>query len=131
MKLLISIAVRQLVFRKRQSLVSLVGIVLGTAFFIAISSMMKGSENDFLKRLVDNSPHITISDEFRDPRIQPLEAMYSSNSAVEISNTRPVTETRGIRGFEKIIEFLKVKDPGIKASQVLVGQGLVNYAGKD
>ncbi len=131
MRLLINIAVRQLVFRKRQSLVSLVGIVLGTGFFIAISSMMKGSENDFLKRLVDNSPHITISDEFRDPRVQPLEAMYPSNAAIEISNTRPVTETRGIRGFEKIIDFLKVKDPGIKVSQVLIGQGLVNYAGKD
>jgi len=42
--------------RKRQSVVSLLGIVLGVAFFLSIFSMMQGSENDFMKRLVNNSP---------------------------------------------------------------------------
>ena len=59
------IALKQLLDRKRQSLVSLMGIVLGVAFFLAISSLMQGSEKDFISRLVDNSPHITVNDEFR------------------------------------------------------------------
>ena len=45
--LLISIAVKHLLARKRQSVVSLLGIVLGVAFFLAISSMMQGSETRF------------------------------------------------------------------------------------
>jgi lipoprotein-releasing system permease protein len=105
MKLLLSIALKHLLSRKRQSLVSLLGIILGTGFFLAISSLMVGSEKDFLRRLVDNSPHITISDDFRSPRIQPAEKELA---AIEIRSK-----------------------PGIQASEMLVGQGLVTFAGKD
>ncbi len=127
MNILVSIALKHLLSRKRQSLVSLMGIILGTGFFLAISSLMVGSEKDFLKRLVDNSPHITISDDFRAPRIQPAEM---SNSAIEIKNVRPFRETRGIRGYGEILDFLRSK-PGVQASEMLLGQGLVTYAGKD
>jgi lipoprotein-releasing system permease protein len=85
MKVLFFIALRHILDRKRQSFVSLLGIILGVAFFLAVSSMMKGSENDFMKRLVDNSPHITIVDEYREPRVQPVETIYK-NGATENSN---------------------------------------------
>jgi lipoprotein-releasing system permease protein len=63
----LTIAVTQLVSRRRPTLVSLTGIALGVAFFLAVSSLMRGSERDFIKRLIDNSPHITVSDEYRKP----------------------------------------------------------------
>jgi len=62
----------------RQTLVSLTGVVLGVAFFLAVSSLMRGSEQDFIKRLVDNSPHITVSDDVRRPRTQPAERRWAS-----------------------------------------------------
>ena len=96
-KLLLEIASKQLLERKRQSLVSILGIILGTAFFLAISSLMQGSEKDFLKRLVDNSPHITISDEFRDARIQPIEKRYDEKALIKLNNLKPKEETRGNR----------------------------------
>jgi lipoprotein-releasing system permease protein len=34
---------------------------------------MRGSEQDFIKRLVDNSPHITVWDDVRRPRTQQAE----------------------------------------------------------
>ncbi|MDE3060966.1 MAG: ABC transporter permease, partial [Pseudomonadota bacterium] len=105
MRLLIAIALKHLLARKRQSIVSLMGIVLGVAFFLAISSLMRGSEKDFIHRLVDNSPHITIVDEFREPRVQPVFQVYPQG-AVEISHVKPVNEPRGIRGFQQIIEYL-------------------------
>ena len=67
--LALDIALAHLTSRKRQTFVSLSGVVLGVAFFLAVSSLMRGSEKDFLKRLVDNSPHITVSDEYRLPRV--------------------------------------------------------------
>ena len=76
MKLLPSIAIRYLLARKRQSIVSLLGIVLGVAFFLAISSLMRGTEVDFIRRLVDNSPHINITPEFSLPREQPSILSY-------------------------------------------------------
>ncbi|KTD07650.1 ABC transporter permease [Legionella jamestowniensis] len=129
MKLFLSIALRHLLARKRQSVVSLMGIVLGVAFFLTISSLMQGSEKDFIRRLIDNSPHITIVDEYRNPRLQPVEQLYKEG-AIEIRNVKPVTETRGIRGYEQMMSFLYTI-PGITASPVLVGQALVSFAGRD
>ena len=122
------IALRHLLARRRQSLVSLSGIVLGVAFFLAVSSLMQGSENDFISRLVDNSPHISIADEFRSPRLQPVEQFYAG--AVEIRRVKPLTETRGIRGYAQILAGLRAQ-PGLRASPVLIGQAIVSFAGKD
>jgi lipoprotein-releasing system permease protein len=129
MPLLLHIALKHLLARKRQSFVSLLGIVLGVAFFLAISSLMQGSQNDFVRRLIDNSPHITISDEYRTPRIQPVYKQYP-DAVVEIKSVKPVTETRGIRGYEQIIESLK-QTPGLRASPALDGQVVASFAGKD
>lgn len=129
MKLLGYIALRHLLSRKRQSFVSMMGIVLGVAFFLAISSLMQGSEQDFIRRLIDNSPHITIMDEYRDPREQPLFQIYKSG-AVEVKSVKPVTESRGIRGFEQILSSVRARR-GVLASPVLMGQALVSFAGKE
>ncbi len=129
MQLLIHIALKHLLARKRQSIVSLMGIVLGVAFFLAIASLMKGSENDFVKRLVDNSPHITISDDYRSARAQPVNTLYTTG-AIEVRHVKPITETRGIRGYEQVLDELK-STSGVAASPVMAGQALVNFAGKD
>ncbi len=130
MQLLAFIALKHLLARKRQSIVSLMGIVLGVAFFLAISSIMQGSEEDFIRRLVDNSPHITISDEFRNPRIQPADRLYGDKGVVSISGVKPLTESRGIRGYEKILAYLE-SEPDIKASPVLTGSGIISFAGQE
>jgi len=90
---------------------------------------MKGSENDFIKRLVDNSPHITVVDEFRQPSIQPIEKIYKGG-AIELSNVLPLTEIRGIRNYEAILEAAN-RIPGVRSAAVLSGQALVTFAGKE
>ncbi len=129
MNIIVSIAMRHLWARRRQSIVSLSGVVIGTAFFLAISSLMQGSQNDFIKRMVDNSPHITISDEFRDAGVQPAERAFSE-ALVDIRGVKPQSETRGIRGYKKIVSELQ-SIPGVRASAVLSGQAILNYAGQD
>lgn len=129
MRLLAAIAIKHLLARKRQSLVSLSGIVLGVAFFLAISSLMQGSEKDFIRRLVDNTPHITISDEFRTARKQPVYEQFP-DALVGLSNVKPLTETRGLRGYQRILDTLHTF-PGLRASPVLAGQALVSFAGDE
>lgn len=129
MRLLISMALRHLLARKRQSLVSLLGIILGVGFFLTISSLMQGSERDFIRRLIDNAPHITVSDDFRSPRPQPVYTVYPE-AVIELRGSRPQTETRGIRGFERILESLR-QQSGLAASPALAGQALVSFAGRD
>jgi lipoprotein-releasing system permease protein len=109
--------------------VSLSGIVLGVAFFLAISSLMHGSETDFIRRLVDNSPHITVSDEYRNPRLQPVTQLFG-DGAIEIRSVKPLTETRGIRHYPQIMEALRTMRH-LRASPVLAGQAIITFAGKD
>jgi lipoprotein-releasing system permease protein len=127
--LLVSVAMRHLLARKRQSLVSLMGIVLGVGFFLAISAMMQGSEADFIRRLVDNSPHITLQDTYRNPTAQPVAQAYP-NAVIGIRRVKPETETRGIRGYARILDAIRAR-PGLRASAVLTGQALINFAGRD
>jgi lipoprotein-releasing system permease protein len=124
----LDVALAHLTHRKRQTAVSLSGVVLGVAFFLAVSSLMRGSEKDFLKRLVDNSPHITVSDEYRRPRTQPA-ALRWTDGAVAIANVKPQTETRGIRGYRQKLEFVESL-PGVRVAPVLVGSAVLTFAGR-
>lgn len=123
------IALTHLTGRRRQTLVSLTGVVLGVAFFLAVSSLMRGSEKDFIKRLVDNSPHITVSDDYRRPRTQPAQLRWT-DGAVRISNVKPQTETRGIRGHREKLAFVE-SIPGLRAAPLLVGSAVLTFAGRE
>src|SRR6185312_1038150 len=99
MSVFLNIALHHLLARKRQTLVSLLGIALGTAVFLGISAMMQGSETDFIHRLIDNSPHITIQDQYRNSQIQPIARLYP-DAVVQMHRVKPETETRGIRNYK-------------------------------
>jgi lipoprotein-releasing system permease protein len=129
MRIQLQVALTHLTGRKRQTLVSLIGVVLGVGFFLAVSSLMRGSEKDFIKRLIDNSPHITVYDEFRSARIQPAELRWPVG-AVRISNVKPPTETRGIRGYRAKLQFVESL-PGVRVSPVLVGSAVLVFAGRE
>lgn len=129
MTLLSSIALRHLLSRKRQSIVSLSGIVIGVGFFLAISSLMKGSQDDFIHRLIDNSPHITVSDEFRTNKEQAVERAFP-DALIELRSIKPLNETRGIRGHHQIMDYLNAQ-PGLKASPSLSGQVIISFAGRE
>src|SRR6516165_766200 len=114
---------------KRQTIVSLFGITLGVAFFLAVSAMMSGSEKDFIKRLVDNSPHVTVYDEFRNPRPQPANLAFP-NALVEIRSVKPRTEVRGIRQYKQELAFITAM-PDLRVAPALSGQVIITFAGKD
>ncbi len=129
MSLTLKIALTHLYSRRRQTLMSLLGVMLGVAFFMAVSSLMRGSERDFINRLVDSAPHITVSDEFRDPPEQPAVRAFP-DGAVSVSNVKPRTEVRGIRGYKQKMEYI-ARLPGARVAPVLSGQIILSFAGKE
>ena len=128
MAIALDIALAHLKGRRRQTLVSLTGVVLGVAFFLAVSSLMRGSEADFLKRLVDNSPHITVYDEVRQGRVQPAQLQWP-DGAVSVHNVRPLRETRGIRGWPERLAAIEAL-PGLRAAPVLAEAAVLTFAGR-
>ncbi len=128
MSVQLAIAATHLLSRKRQTLVSLTGIILGVAFFLAVSALMRGSERDFIKRLIDNSPHITVSDEYRRPQVQPASLRWP-DGAVEVRRVKPLTEVRGIRGHPQKLAFIESL-PALRAAPVLLGSVVLTFAGR-
>jgi lipoprotein-releasing system permease protein len=121
MKLAFSIALSHLLSHRRQTAVSLLGITLGVAFFLAVTALMRGDDREFIKRLVDSSPHVTVYDEFREPRTQPVLLSYPE-AAVELRSVKPRTK-------EKLAFVSSI--PHVRAAPALIGQAIVTFAGKD
>lgn len=128
MAIALDIALAHLASRRRQTLVSLTGVVLGVAFFLAVSSLMRGSERDFLKRLVDNSPHVTVYDEFRQPSPQPAVLRWPE-AAVAVRDVKPQRETRGIRGWRERLAYVE-RLPGVRAAPLMTGAAVLTFAGR-
>lgn len=55
------LSLKHLFSRKKQSLLILIGIVIGTAAYVAISGMMLGFQTKLMDQLVNNDAHIRIS----------------------------------------------------------------------
>lgn len=100
--LVLEMAGRHLVRRRRQTFVAVSGVAIGVGFFLAVSSLMVGSQNDFTERLIDAAPHIVISDELRSPPPQPG-VLWFTGGAVALKGYKRRTEARGLRGWPGIL----------------------------
>jgi lipoprotein-releasing system permease protein len=127
--LALEIALSHLRTRRRQTLVSVMGVALGVGFFIAISGMMHGFQGYFLSQIVESNPHVVISDEFRMPAPQPLRLLHPDD-AVAISRILPRDPVRGIADSQAILAGLALL-PGVAAAPTLRGQVLLRRAGRD
>ncbi len=115
--------------RRRQTVLSILGVMLGVSFFIGIASMMKGMHDYFIEKLIDVAPHVKIMDEFRNPQQQPVYQRFP-DAAVELRGIKPREEIRGIHSARSILERLTAMD-GLAVSPVLQGQVFLRYGGKD
>ncbi|KAB2911897.1 MAG: ABC transporter permease [Hyphomicrobiaceae bacterium] len=127
MNLVLDIAVTHVRHRARQSLVAVAGVAIGVGFSIMMAALMEGSQNDFMKVLIDALPHITVSDQRRQAPPQPAEAAFA---AAEIHGLTPQVLRRGIKNPLAIMAGLEGWVPGAVAPSVKV-QALLRYAGRD
>jgi lipoprotein-releasing system permease protein len=129
MKLLLDLARGMLTRRLRQTLVSVTGIALGVAFFIATAAIMRGFQTYFVTQIIDVSPHITIKDETRRPTAQAAELAHP-NGAVLVHGVKPRDRVRGIRNAAQKVAILEAME-GVAAAPVLQAQSLLRYGSRD
>jgi lipoprotein-releasing system permease protein len=125
----LDIAFTHLLGRKRQSIVSVLGVALGVGFFVGASSMLAGSQQEFINKLVDNAPHVLVKDEFRSAPEQAAEQVFA-DGAVALRGVKPRDPVRGIRNAAAIIEALEQR-PGVAVAPALTGQVILRYGGQD
>ncbi len=129
MRLTLDIALTHLLHRKRQSVVSVLGISMGVGFFIAMAALMQGFQRYFVDKTIDVSPHVIMKDEFRVPPRQPVELVYPGG-AVRLLNIQPIEERRGIKNAMALAEAIAAR-PGVAVAPTLVGQVFLRFGSKD
>ncbi len=127
MNLVLDIAWTHVRTRARQTLVAIAGVATGVGFSIMMAALMEGSQDDFIKTLVNALPHISISDERSRPTLQPGEEAFS---AAEIHGLTPAVRRRGIKNPMATMAALEAWVPGAVTPSVQ-SKGLLRYAGRD
>jgi lipoprotein-releasing system permease protein len=127
MNLALEIALTHVRFRVRQSLVAVAGVATGVGFSIMMAALMEGSQNDFMRQLIDALPHIAVSDEHRQAPLQPAEAVFA---AAEIHGLTPDARRRGIKNPMAIVASLEGWVPGAVAPSTKT-QAILRYAARD
>ena len=127
MKLILTIAWTHITRRARQTLVAVLGVVTGVGFSIMMAAMMEGSQDDFIATLVDALPHISITDETREPTPQPASLVYP---AAEFHGLIPKVRRPGIKNPMATIASLKSWVPGALTASVQ-SKAVLRFAGRD
>ncbi|MPZ55570.1 MAG: FtsX-like permease family protein [Rhizobiales bacterium] len=127
MSLTVDIALTHVRSRARQTLVAVAGVATGVGFSIMMASLMVGSQNDFMRQLIDALPHIAVSDEQREPQRQPAELAFG---AVRIYGLTPERRREGIKNPMAIMAALSAWVPGAIAPSTKT-QAILRYAGRD
>ena len=129
MSLIGDLARGMLAGRRRQTLVSVLGVALGVGFFIATTAVMRGFQTFFTSQIIDVLPHVTIKDEYRHPLPQAVELAHPGG-AIALSGVKPRDPVRGIRAAGDRVAMLEAI-PGAAAAPLLTGQALLRYGARD
>lgn len=129
MPLILDIALTHLRNRRRQTLVSILGVALGVGFFIAMAALMQGFQRYFIAKVIDVSPHIIVKDEYRSPPVQPLQRLFP-DGAIALRGLKPKEELRGIRNAAAMVDALS-RLPGVAVAPTLRGQVFLRYGSRD
>jgi lipoprotein-releasing system permease protein len=127
--LALDIALGHLRRRRRQTLVSILGVALGVGFFVAVNALMRGFQQYFVAQIIDVAPHLVMKDEFRRPGVQPVQVVYKG-AAISLSGLKPRAEPRGIRNARAKIAAIEAL-PGVAVAPTLTGQAILRYGTRD
>ncbi|WP_309244620.1 ABC transporter permease, partial [Rhodoplanes sp. TEM] len=127
MNLVLDVALTHVRARARQTLVAVAGVATGVGFSIMMAALLQGSQEDFIRQLVNAMPHVAVSDERRAPPPQPAEEVYD---AARIHGLKPEARRRGIKNPLATMASIEAWVPGAVAPSVKV-QGILRYASRD
>ncbi len=129
------LSLRHLLARKKQSILILLGITIGTAAYVAISGMMLGFQSYMLEQLVNNEAHIRISSR---EDILTAEEMSAYPSSKHVFWLIPPSGRKDSSRIEYPLGWFNKldRDPDVAAyspqvvSQVIFAQAKVTKAGR-
>ncbi|MCB1200548.1 MAG: ABC transporter permease, partial [Leptospiraceae bacterium] len=129
------LSLRQLLSRPQQTILTFIGIMLGTATYVIFSGMMLGFQEYLIEKMINDNPHITISP--RDEVLSPetFDNVFFNNSEVKWltppSGKRDNQYLTNVQGwFEKLDNDIRVVAYAPRLSkQVIFTNGRLSVPG--
>ena len=126
--MILFLAWRQIRWRKKQTLISVLSIAVGVCMAIVMGSTRTGFEKDFTERLVSVSPHVQLTAERSRPKPVFDEARHRLAQVVHIKSFDIRQTINGSNYWSRQIQELA----GVQAiSHVYNDQGLIRFSNKD
>jgi lipoprotein-releasing system permease protein len=124
--LTISIAVKHLLAKPRQTIIAMLGVTFGISMFITMISLMTGL-NDFTEEMtMAISPDIRIYNDRSEPNVAMIEKLFPGGFNV-LHNARPKAESARIRNARQIAHILRNHNEIKGVSAQVSSQAFYNY----
>jgi lipoprotein-releasing system permease protein len=126
------LAVRHLATRRRQSVVAILGMAIGTAVFVAMTALMTGMEAKFVRETLRVSAHVTLTDEraaavpAAELRRQAIAELHRG-ALVGQRRAAPVERDRRIHRAGEIARVLGAEPGVLAAASQLTGRGVASF----
>lgn len=117
--------------RKRQTIVSILGITIGIMAFIVMSAMMRGFQKYIIEQAIDVNAHITLKTEQMEDKDRILRLAYGKGVVSEVLGSKPKDIKDKIAGYRFIIERYEKREGVIGVAPHLTGQAILRYGTKD
>ena len=116
--------------RKRQSFVATLGVIIGTAAFIVMSSMVNGFQKFFLKEALNINGHVKIMVEPTTDRTEILRRYYGEG-VFKVLGYKPKEEKDNIRNYREIVRKYERDENVVGVAPHLVSNGVIIYGVKE
>ncbi|PMP77915.1 MAG: ABC transporter permease [Sulfurihydrogenibium sp.] len=124
---IIFISLKLLIERKRQTLVSILGVSIGVAAFIVMASLMNGFQKYFIEQAIDLNAHITLKVKPENNPDEIVKLFFGKDVIAQVYGSKPKEEKDKITNYKEILEKYS-KDPNILGvAPHLVSQSIVRY----
>lgn len=127
--MMIFLALKHILSRKKQSLVTLLGIFIGTVAYIIISAFFHASQNSMIASMVSGDPHIRIQAREREIDAKEIKDVLFSDFEEVVWKRTPsgIRASAAIENSRGWMNFLSTNPNVVAASRVYSTTALVNY----
>ncbi|MDW8294473.1 MAG: ABC transporter permease [Aquificaceae bacterium] len=115
------VALKMLLQRKRQTVVSILGVSMGVSAFIVMSSLMLGFQNYFIQQVIDLEPHIKVKPRVEEKEREPYTLLLGE---------KPEEKDR-ILGWQDMVKYIERNPEVLGVAPRLVSRGILKHGVRD
>jgi len=103
------VAFKLLFERKRQTLVSVIGVAIGVAAFVVMSSLLLGFQKHFIRQVIDLDAHVSVKPKLNYDEERILSKVFGPEVILDVLGSKPKEARDRIGDYGRIISYYEGK----------------------